>query len=37
MPLGLIVLLLVLGVTALLGVAGYVIDKSEERQERTHR
>ncbi len=35
MPLGLVVLLLVLGVTALVGVAGYVIDKSEERKERT--
>ncbi len=34
MPLGLAVLLLVLGVTVLVGVAGYVIDKSEERQER---
>jgi hypothetical protein len=34
MPLGLAVLLLVLGVTALVAVAGYVIDKSEERLER---
>jgi len=34
MPLGITVTLLVLGVTALAGVAGYLIDKSEERQER---
>jgi hypothetical protein len=36
MPLGLTVLVLVLGVTVLVGLAGYVIDKSEERQERKH-
>ena len=34
MPLGITVTLLVLGVTALAAVAGYLIDKSEERQER---
>jgi hypothetical protein len=34
MPLGLVVLLLVLGVTALVGVAGYAIDKTEARRER---
>ena len=34
MPLGLAVVLLVLCVTALVGVAGYVIDKGEERLER---
>jgi hypothetical protein len=33
MPLGLTVLLLVLIVTALTGLAGYLIDKSEERLE----
>lgn len=33
MPLGLAVVFLVLGVTALVGVIGYVIDKSEEREE----
>jgi hypothetical protein len=33
MPLGLAVVLLVLGVTALVGVIAYVIDKSEEREE----
>ena len=37
MPLGLAVVLLVLTITALVGVLGYVIDKSEERQERNHR
>jgi len=31
--LGVIVTLLVLGVTALSAVAGYLIDKSEEREE----
>jgi len=34
MPLGITVTLLVLGVTVLVGVAGYLVDKSEERQER---
>jgi hypothetical protein len=34
MPLGLIVLLLVLGVTAIFGGAGYWIEKSAERRER---
>jgi len=34
MPLGLSVLLLVLGVTAVFGFAGYLIEKSEDEQER---
>lgn len=34
MPLGITVTLLVLGVTVAAAVAGYLIDKSEERQER---
>ncbi len=34
MPLALTVLLLVLGVTAVVGVAGYVVDRSTARQER---
>jgi hypothetical protein len=34
MPLAVIVTLLVLGVTALTAVAGYLIDKGEEREER---
>ena len=34
MPLALAVLLLVLGVTALLGLLGYLIDKSEDAHER---
>ena len=33
MPLGLIVLLLVIGVTAIFGGAGYLIEKSAERRE----
>jgi Tfp pilus assembly protein PilV len=37
MPLGLAVLLLVLGVTALLGLLGYLIDKSEAAQEQNTR
>jgi hypothetical protein len=34
MPLGLSVLLIVLGVTAVAGVIGILIDKSAEREER---
>jgi len=34
MPLALIVLLLVLSVTALAALGGYLIDKGEEREER---
>jgi|KBSMisStaDraftv2_1062788.scaffolds.fasta_scaffold2414091_2 hypothetical protein len=34
MPLGLTVLLAVLGVTALFALVGYVIDKDEQRYER---
>lgn len=34
MPLALTVTLLVLGVTALAAAAGYLIDKSEQREER---
>jgi hypothetical protein len=34
MPLGVIVTLLVLSVTALTAVAGYLIDKGEEQEER---
>ncbi len=34
MPLALTVVLLVLGVTAVVGVAGYVVDRSTARQER---
>jgi hypothetical protein len=34
MPLGLTVLLLVVGVTVIFGVAGYLIEKSAERNER---
>jgi len=34
MPLGITVTLLVLGVTAMIAVAGYLIDKGEEREER---
>jgi hypothetical protein len=35
MPLALTVVLLVTGVTAVLGIVGYLIDKSAERHERT--
>jgi hypothetical protein len=34
MPLGLTVVLLVLGVTAVVGAVGYLIDKSAERDDR---
>jgi hypothetical protein len=34
MPLGLAVVLLVLGVTAVVGAVGYLIDRSAERNER---
>jgi hypothetical protein len=34
MPLALAVVLLVLGVTALVGIAGYLVDRSTARQER---
>ena len=34
MPLGLSVVLLVLGVTAVVGAVGYLIDRSAERNER---
>ena len=34
MPLALAVVLAVLGVTALVGIAAYVVDKSTARQER---
>jgi hypothetical protein len=34
MPLALAVVLLVLGVTALVGIAGYLLDRSTARQER---
>ena len=34
MPLGLAVLLVVLGVTAAVGAVGFLIDKSAERQDR---
>ena len=34
MPLGITVVLLVLGVTALFALAGYLIDKSEASEER---
>jgi uncharacterized membrane protein YsdA (DUF1294 family) len=34
MPIALIVVLLVLGVTAVVGIAAYVVDRSTARQER---
>ena len=34
MPLALAVVLLVLGVTALVGIAGYLVDRSTARQQR---
>jgi hypothetical protein len=36
MPLALIVVLLVVGVTFLLGIAGYLIDRTAARHEREH-
>ena len=36
MPLGLAVLLVVLGVTAVVGAVGFLIDKSAERADREH-
>jgi len=35
MPLALAVVLIVLGVTALVGIAAYMVDRSTARQERT--